>query len=230
MKEEKVNEYTVRVWRDQYIYLDTVTIVDKEENIRYQSNPWSHYKVLDLTNDGQQEIVIWQYSGGVHGAYQIQGYESDVRFTKIIDTPPSMCDGEFKDVNGDGILEFRTCDDAFVYFNLRCSYPFVNAIFQYQPGAGYKLANLENPQIYAESIAFQTQRILDFKIMPYWDQDNLTDEVQCNILPLILSYLYSGQEEKAWKVLDDHYPFQDIDEFRKDIESRVNKSPFFIRK
>lgn len=142
-----------------------------------------------------------------------------------------MCEGEFKDMNGDGISEYRTCDHSFVYYNSRCSYaysPFVNAVFQYQSNEGYKLANLKFPQVYEEAISIHTKRIQDFQVGKSWNQETLEEETQCNILPLILDYLYSGQIDNAWNVLDKYYQFQDVSAFRQDIEKRVHESPFFV--
>jgi hypothetical protein len=230
IEEKQINSYSIVIRRDSSTYLDTVTI-EKDGQVKFQSAPWSHYEIIDIQNDGQPEIIVWQYDGGNHGTFQIQGFNTGTNLTKILNTPPTMCEGEFKDLNGDGIVEFRTCDHTFVYYNSRCSYassPFVNAIFQYQPQKGYQISNLDFLEIYSEAISIHTKRIQDFQTNPTWSKETLREEIQCNILPLVLDYLYSGQSDKAWQVLDEHYQFEDVNDFRQDIEKRIHESPFFV--
>lgn len=85
IEEKEVNSYLIRDWRDTSYYLDTITI-EKDGSIKFQSTPWSRYKILDINHDGQSEIIIWQYGGGNHGTYQVQGFETDADLTKILDS------------------------------------------------------------------------------------------------------------------------------------------------
>ncbi|MFT3890502.1 MAG: hypothetical protein QM730_02620 [Anaerolineales bacterium] len=210
-----MNSYTIHVWRDMSYGLDTV-VIEKDGQIKFTSDPWAWVKTPDVNNDTEPEIVVWQYSGGNHGKFQIQVFMTDDSFSKILETPSSMCEGEFKDLNDDGTLEYRTCDDAFVYYNWRCSFatsPFVNAVYEYGEGDKYQLANLEFSKVYDEAIAVHSERIQDFQPLTSWSQEILHDETQCTILPLVLDYLYSGQRDKAWDILKSYYPFPDLNNF-----------------
>jgi hypothetical protein len=87
---------------------------------------------------------------------------------------------------------------------------------------------LEFPAIYDEAIAVHLKRINDFQPLPSLTQEILHDETQCTVLPLVLDYLYSGQQDKAWEVLEDYYPFQDLNSFKLDILQKARNSQYFL--
>lgn len=231
IEEHTVNSYTVSVLRDKSSGLDTV-VVEQNGKVEFKSEPWSWAKIIDLNNDKEPEIVVWQYGGGNHGIFRVQAFTTGSDFTKILETPPSICEGEFKDLNNDGTQEYRTCDSTFVYYNSRCSYAnsaFVNAVFTYKEKQGFVLANHEFPQVYDFAADIHTKRIQDFHSDSSWTQEILHEETQCVVLPLVLDYLYSGQSSKAWKVLDDYYHFEDLNSFKSDIQQKAQNSAFFMK-
>lgn len=137
----------------------------------------------------------------------------------------SHCPGEFRDLNGDGVYEFLTCDDSFAY--KFCSFaqsPLVRVVLKFMPGQGYVPASPEFPEIYAEEIAqhrAQAEETLNQGPSP--DRDGTP---KCVVLALVLDYLYSGQPEKAWEALYHYYRYPDVESFRRAIEDTVRRSRY----
>lgn len=230
MEEQQINSYIIRVRRDMTYPLDRV-VIEKNGEIKFESGFGAWVKIMDVTNDNEPEIVVWQYDGGMHGIFHVWVFMTDNDFSKILEAPPSMCEGKFKDLNNDGILEFQTCDQSFVYYNARCTSAgsaYAGAIFEFKKEQGYKLATLKFPQIFDEAIALHTKWIQNFQPFPGSTEEILHDETQCLVLHIVLDYLYSGQHNKAWKVLEVYYPFEDLNSFKSDILQKARNSPFFV--
>lgn len=70
----------------------------------------------DLDNDGSPEIIVQAFTGGAHCCMAITTYAwQDSGYQAI---PFGLLDGgggEFRDLNGDGLTEFVSFDNAFLY-------------------------------------------------------------------------------------------------------------------
>jgi hypothetical protein len=227
IEEHQLNSYTVRVLREKSL---NVVVIEKDGKIKFKSKPWAGVEIMDVTNDNEPEIIVWQADGGDLGFSHIWVFQTDTNLSKILETPPFLCASEFKDLNNDGTFEFQTCDHTFVYYKSICPFDsgFTNVVFKYEQEQGYKLATPNFPQIYNEAISVHTKQIQDFSPDSSRTQEILHDETQCTVLPLVLDYLYSGQRDNAWKVLEDYYPFEDLNNFKSDILQKAQNSPFFM--
>lgn len=70
----------------------------------------------DLDSDGTSEVVVQTYSGGAHCCTTYKVYTWDGNdFVMAQLGPGDGSGGEFKDINNDGITEFLTFDQSFLY-------------------------------------------------------------------------------------------------------------------
>jgi hypothetical protein len=179
----------------------------------------------DITGDGTPELIIETYSGGAHCCFSTLVYSLGERAEKLLETQASNCGGDFRDLDGDGVLEFVTCDDRFAY--AYCPFaasPVVTAVLAYQAGQGYLAAGPRFAEIYDEPIATHTTLAEQAQPGALGEWDVTT---KCAVLPLVLDYLYAGRTERAWSELQRLYTFPDAQAFREEIEKTVAASPLY---
>ncbi|MEM4723403.1 MAG: hypothetical protein QXP01_00150 [Candidatus Hadarchaeum sp.] len=179
----------------------------------------------DVNGDGHPDAIVHLHSRGAHCCYATILYSlGEVPMRYVVESG-SHCPGEFRDLNGDGVYEFLTCDDSFAY--KFCSFaqsPLVRVVLKFMPGQGYVPASPEFPEIYAEEIAqhrAQAEETLNQGPSP--DRDGTP---KCVVLALVLDYLYSGHPEKAWEALYHYYRYPDVEGFRRAIEDTVRRSRY----
>ncbi len=176
----------------------------------------------DITGDGYPDLVLETYSGGAHCCFSSIVYELGPSLDMVLQTREGNCGGDFEDLDGDGVLEFITCDDTFAY--VYCSFagsPLVKVILAYQPGQGYLPASSRFAHLYADDIIRHTEQAKKTSVESY-------ESPECQVLPLVLDYLYTGQPEKAWSELDRLYTGPDVEAFGAEIEQAVTQSPLFV--
>jgi hypothetical protein len=101
-----------------------------DDNLRYQlfyndepqlsvidtAAGYAGIELLDLDNDGTSEVVVRTFTGGAHCCMAYTTYAwQDGQFHPIYFGYLDGGGGEFKDLNGDGRVEFVTLDNAFFY-------------------------------------------------------------------------------------------------------------------
>lgn len=238
LQEEKLfGEYAVRFWRNANAAADTVffdglvTIAASGEGpIQIESaSALGAQTGTDITGDGFSEVIVETYSGGAHCCFGTVVYSmKGSSIQKVLDTAPSNCGGSFADLDGDGVLEFDTCDDSFAY--TYCPYaasPIVRVIFQYDPAQGlYLPASPRFASLYADLIAEHTKFAEETQPgeLGEWDGSN-----KCSVLPAVLDYLYSGQTDQAWAEFSRLYTAPDADTFRAEIEKVIEGSGRYVR-
>lgn len=231
--EQIIGEYAVRIWRnerspDDGLGFDSILTLSQTGEPAIQLEYFSGFDALsgtDLTADGVRELIVNTYTGGAHCCFGVTVYSLGDTATKILETRPSNCGGQFRDLDGDGVLEFVTCDDIFAY--AYCSFaasPIVTAVLAYAPDAGYVAAGPRFAEQYTADLpGFQAQAE---SATPggrgEWDATT-----KCAVLPYVLALLYSGQPDQAWSELTRLYTFPDADAFRQDIEQTAGTSQLF---
>lgn len=89
----------------------------------------------DITGDGEPDLVISKYSGGAHCCYDIRIFSIGKKFRAIDSIAAEDGYEGFKDLNGDGILEFVGRDWSFAYWNACfADSPAPKIILSYQHG------------------------------------------------------------------------------------------------
>jgi hypothetical protein len=232
--EQFMGEYAVRTWRNENSPADSPgfdTLVTLEQSgtepiVIEGFMSLDPHNGTDLTGDGVPEFVATTYSGGAHCCFGVTAYSLGDTAQKILQTRPSNCGGEFADLNGDGVLEFVTCDDIFAY--TYCPFagsPSVEAILAYSPDTGqYGPASPRFASYYAEDLAALKTKAETSPpgALGEWDDTN-----KCGVLPYVLALLYSGQPDEAWSELTRTYTFPDVVAFQQDIEQTAGTSQLF---
>ncbi|MDY7041722.1 MAG: hypothetical protein SVX38_12745, partial [Chloroflexota bacterium] len=120
-EERIIGSYVIRVWRNPAS--DPLTF-DSILTISSAGQPQARIEFFaglgketgtDITGEGHPDVVVSVFSGGAHCCFSTVVYDLGPALMKVMETPLSNCDGYFQDLNGDGALEFITCDDSFVY-------------------------------------------------------------------------------------------------------------------
>ncbi len=180
----------------------------------------------DLTNDGTPEVIIERFTGGAHCCSGTEVYSVGDRLENVLSRVPAECGGGFNDLNGDGVFEYITCDDVFAY--AYCPYvgsPFPQVVMKYDPDLGYIPASPEFPQVYDESIVRNLESAQLSEAGAYGEFDGSN---KCSVLPVVLDYLYSGQDDQAWQTFNELYKGDDIASFPGDILRTVSNSRMYV--
>lgn len=223
-------DYVVRLWKDTAtdspIYDNIIVIsAQGEEPIQIDNvSKLDEATGMDVNGDGLPEVVLETYSGGAHCCFTNIIYTmSGSSIHEILHSVESNCGGLLKDLDGDGVMEYDTCDDSFAY--AYCPFvasPAVRVIYAYDPAQGkYVPATPKFANLFTDQIAQDTQRAETGKPGDDGEFDNSN---KCSVLPVVLDYLYSGQTDKAWSEFDRLYTAADAATFRADIEKTVFNS------
>jgi hypothetical protein len=230
-EERQIDEYVVRLWRKPsdgaFPYEGIATISSKhgvEARIEMASELGTETGT-DLTGEGHPDAVVRVFTGGAHCCFSTVVYDLGPTLIKVLETPLSNCNGSFEDLDGDGVTEFLTCDDLFAY--VYCAYagsPAVQVVLRYAPGDGYVPASPVFADLYTEAIAQHAQQAESAQpgAMGEWD-----GSTKCSVLPLVLDYLYSGQDGRAWAELDRLYNRADALLFWAEIVRAIRDSPLY---
>jgi hypothetical protein len=227
-------DYVVRLWKDTAadspIYDNIIDIsASGEAPIQIENvSKLDDATGTDVNGDGLPEVVIETYSGGAHCCFTNLIYTmSGSSIREILHSVESNCGGLLKDLNGDGIMEYDTCDDSFAY--TYCPFvasPAVRVVYAYDSSKGvYAPATPKFANLFADQITQDTQRAQQGKPGDDGEFDNTN---KCSVLPVVLDYLYSGQTDQAWTALSQYYTQPDAATFRADIEKTVFNSPRYV--
>ncbi len=179
----------------------------------------------DITGEGNPDLVVFTYSGGAHCCTRVYVVDlgPEVRvFQAGID---SNCVGEFRDLEGDSVPEYLTCDDtfAYAYCPFVCS-PMPRVIMRYEPGKGYTPAN----HLFSELVLPESERGLEVVeeygpgALGEWDG---TDK--CALLHLVLPLFLSRRVAEARAALWEFYRFPDLEDFWEEIVLHIGHDPYF---
>ena len=179
----------------------------------------------DITGEGHPDVIIQVFTGGAHCCFSTIVYDLGPTLSKVLEAPLSNCGGRFEDLDGDGVMEYLTCDDLFAY--RYCAYaasPMVDVVLQYEPGRGYLPASPRFPEIYAEELA----RHREWAATPEPEVfDEGTGMAKCAVLWPVLDYLYMGDPVQARAELDCYYTYPDKDLFWAEVVQAVSSSPLY---
>lgn len=229
--ERQIGEYVVRLWRNtssEGVGYDQIATISGAGQPPVQAEfvaGLGEETGTDLTGEGHPDVVIQVFTGGAHCCFSTIVYDLGPQLTKVLESPLSNCGGSFTDLDGDGVAEFVTCDDLFAY--AYCPYagsPAAQVVLQYEPGQGYVPASPRFAQSYDAGIAAHTAAAEEAQPgeLGEWDGTN-----KCGVLPLVLDYLYSGQDGKAWSEFSRLYDHPDALLFWAEIRQALGKSPLY---
>ena len=201
---ERYGDYVVRVWKSvdetapSYYRLVTVDLGDERLVCLDWAAGLGRLSGQDIDGSGYPNLVIESYSGGAHCCFETFVYDLAETFLPISlpASPEGNAPGEFVDLDGDSVFEFRTRDDSFAY--AYCAFAgsaAVLVILEVSSDEGrYLPRSYAYPQLYRSEIRLDTERA---KLALTGGGDAGWDGTpKCDVLPLVLDYLYSGDPRR----------------------------------
>jgi hypothetical protein len=238
-QEQIIGEFAVRLWKDPnadgFMFNSIATLQwNNEFGYGYlQVEEASGINALtgtDINGDGFMDVIIETYSGGAHCCSSAHVYTLTPNDPiKIYQHRPSNCGANFADVDADGIYEIITCDDSFAYAYCPYAASYApNVALKYDPIAGYQPSQASFLAMIAflgnERFTINTATASTAVGGAYGEWDGST---KCQVLPIVLDYLYSGQTDLAWQSFNMYYLQADASDFRAQIEAVVRGSSLF---
>jgi hypothetical protein len=223
-------EYAVRVWRapEESALGGAVTIERDGQPVVVIGDAGLHAMTgTDIDASGWPNVIVETYSGGAHCCFATRVFDLGERLVEI-HLPPSPggnAAADFVDLDGDGIWEVVSVDDSFAY--AYCAYAGSPAVpvalaldtscLQYVP------ASFRYPELYWAAIGRDAERAAASDgVDPGWDGTS-----KCEVLPLVLDYLYMGDRDAARQALETYYVAVDRDAFWAEILATTSASPYY---
>lgn len=184
----------------------------------------------DITGDGKPNLVISEWTGGMHCCLISSVFEIDDHFRKVATINGMHSGVGFTDLNGDGKLEVTFRDWTFAYWwTSFAASPAPGLILSYQDGS-YKLAAdlMRKPAPTVTELEERVERVRDgdsWAVM-----DNLSGGIPpSHFWGYTLDLIYSGNAKYAWKFVDMAWPQNSTgkEEFIKAFKKRLAMSPYW---
>lgn len=193
---------------------------------------WNKWKLVDLIKGGNKELVITQYSGGAHCCEYNWIYEFNPQLIEIFNS----CDYESLgfmsdplDINNDGNYELLFQNLTFDYF-YRCCHaasPMNYIIFEYNPRLKkYIVQNIKFKNYILSDIPDTIEIDSEFKDIKPTDNPEEVDPggyYLGPILKVVIKYLYAGENQKAWEILDKYYILSDKEKVKDAILKKLKE-------
>lgn len=218
--------YVIQTWTnnnpDYLFFGNALTIATVgEEPIQHNFILDEQIRLEDVTGDAADDLIVTEYSGGAHCCFTTYVYEFIPKLTQRFASLSSNCPGEFKDLNGDAVPEFLTCDDRWAYrYCAFAASPIPLVVLEYQPGQGYVNASAKFPGQYQERL----QRSL---ALAETAGDNSPDDAEgtskCAVLSLVLDYYSLNDVDSARASFDAYYTDPDAESFWAEIEATMRE-------
>ncbi len=245
-QEAEYNDYRVKIYRDLDLGTYGVVRIFHKDKLVFEEQGHKYYlnwegrdsKVpelgRDITGDGKPNLVVFHWSGGAHCCYDVYIFSIGDKF-RFVD----KIEGEhgfvgFKDLDGDGALEFTGYDWAFAYWNESfAASPFPRFILKYQNGR-YRLAydlmakpveqiQEEFKERRPEAIFFQDPCLKERMI---WRKGDVC--VNSDLWAYMLELIYGGHPQKAWDFLNQAWEYgrEAKEAFLADFKSQLAISDY----
>jgi hypothetical protein len=218
-----VGAYTLRILRDTAAGDQIVDIALRGHRVFAVRAFGARLELVgrDLTGDRSPDVVVRQYSGGMHCCSQatVLGLGPTLINYGTIDGADG--DIEFDDIDNDGVMEAKVNDFRFAYWR---DYAFVetqapDVILRFRAGGYQPACDLmhEDPPDNA-TLNRRARELTDG-----WHAGNPPAEFWGYAVDLI----YDGQADLAWRWLDRAWPraIGGKDEFMKDLREKLRGSP-----
>ncbi|NIV33496.1 MAG: hypothetical protein GWN58_29820, partial [Anaerolineae bacterium] len=241
-----LGRYAVRVWQSTLTGWGILTITDAD-NVLVQLEAmrvWVEHAGWDITGEGNPDVVVTLLHGaGSYNSLSTRVFDLGLELTQVLDTPAVATDssygiscperGVFSDLEGDGVPEFITCDDAprWGFYGVANINPYaehrrlaVTAVMEYEPGQGFVPAGHRFARLYAPNIATYTREAEERAAL---DTAEVSDTSPDALVALAFNYLYSGRPEKAWAEIERLHKGPDRVLLWSEILQQARESPFY---
>jgi hypothetical protein len=184
----------------------------------------------DIDGDGSADLVVTSWSGGAHCCYSTQVYSVGAEVRRILSLDTGHCGpGEFADLDGDGWLEFTTCDDQWAY--AYCSFadsPFPRVVYAYDPVRGDYA-----PATPRYAIRFRDELALSLGGAQTWMAESGGKDPgldKCRLLQPVLGLMYAGRIDDGLVLIRGLYRADDREQFEAETVERVRQSALWVPK
>src|SRR5271166_1832735 len=181
----------------------------------------------DLNGDGKPEIVLSGYSGGLHCCYTYEIVSLDAK-PQVLHTFSNPVPIQFEK-QADGTVLIRASDGVFDYFMVPHQEAVIPQLVLRPEGNNLVDVSAQYPDLYDKEIAqtrgrLTTEELEKFRKSNYHDK-LFTDQFPTvrKVLTIVLDYMYSGREEKAWQALDEMWPAADVTRVKSLIIERRHR-------
>jgi len=252
--ENHSNSEEIRILYDEYTYKDyRVELYDiknpkdeeKEEKKReliiykndskvYEISEWSTTfleiakRDIDITGNGEKNLVITNFTGGAHCCFQLVLLELGSEFKELLNIGNDV-DPVLKDIDGDWIYEVIHRDNVFNYWHTSFAESYMpEYILRYKNGKYILATNLmKKPEPSIKELRGMAKwTILDNS--PWISGGDYFDNPE--LFQIMLDLIYSGNIASAWAYLDMTWPETKPgkDQFKKDFLKQLSKLDYWV--
>ncbi|HEY6769301.1 MAG TPA: hypothetical protein VI386_31535 [Candidatus Sulfotelmatobacter sp.] len=181
----------------------------------------------DVNGDGKPEIVLNGYSGGLRCCY--------TSYIISLDRHPQLLHAFHNSVpvtyekQADGSTLIRAADGVFDFFIVPHAQAVVPPVFLEMKGDRLVDVSSRFPDLYDKQIEQARSELTPSDLAKFrqanYNTKLFTDEFPTvqRVLTIVLDYVYSGREERAWQTLDDLWPPTDAGRVKSLILERRNR-------
>ncbi len=165
---------------------------------------------VDLNGDGKPELVLSGYSGGLHCCYVYEvvslGKTPQVLHTFANPVPITF------EKQPDGTVLIRAVDGVFDYFIVPHADAVIPQLVLKPEGNNLVDVSAQYPELYDKEIEQARSQLTPDELEKFrksnFHDKLFTDQIPTvrKVLTIVLNYVYSGREDKAWQALDDMWP------------------------
>jgi hypothetical protein len=181
----------------------------------------------DLNGDGKPEIVLSGYSGGLHCCY-VYEIVSLGRTPQVLHTFKNPVPISFEK-QPDSTALIRAVDGVFDYFLVPHTDAVIPQLVLKPEGNSLVDVSAQYPELYDKEIEQAGSQLTPEELEKFRKSDFraqlFTDQIPTvhKVLTIVLNYVYSGREDKAWQTLDQLWPPNDVSRVKSLIAERRHR-------
>lgn len=185
----------------------------------------------DINGDGVPDIVVWEWTGGVHACFLAHVVElrGDCRVLTTIDGVDSI--PHFQDLDGDGKLEVVVRDCTYAYWpGCFASSPLPEVILRWQKGKYHVASDLmKRGRLFDAGLRERAKVIRESSGWSRLGPGYSRWEIPQELFETALDLMYCGREERGWQFIREAWrPGYEFDEgLVKELHALMAQSPYW---